>query len=247
LILQGKGGSANRNGLAAPDKAALLNAASMDEEYTGNHDFYLKELVTLKQKSSKSVFEKYCCRAPRRIVMVGWEHKLFAGGIAGLAAIGEPLPNWVDQNVSPSIAWKALREIIYLELVGRTEEADPHWQEIESEDPLGGVVALLEFWSYGAREYERQEHQFVLEKTASSRVKRLLEIGLKNWSRLNLGLLDGGSLGVGFGTACSILGGIGDEETVNLLEPFTQDGAKGAVAIETIRAIKKRLRTPLIS
>jgi hypothetical protein len=54
----------------------------------------------------------------------GWiEHKLFAGGIAGLAAIGEPLPDWVDENVSPSIAWKALRETVYLELVGRTQES----------------------------------------------------------------------------------------------------------------------------
>src|SRR5208282_1758364 len=104
-----------------------------------------------------------------------------------------------------------------------------------SEDPLGGVVALLEFWTYGTREYERQELQFAPEKTAPRRVKRLLEIGLKNWSRLNLGILDDG-----FGTACSILERIGDEETVKLLEPFTQDGAKGITAIETIREIKKR-------
>jgi hypothetical protein len=130
------------NGLAATDKAALLNAASMDTEYTGNHDFMLKELITLKQKSSKSVFEKYCCRAPCESFKVGSEHELFADSIAGLAAIGETLPDWVDQNVSPSIAWKALREIIYLELVGRTQEAAPFWQEIESEDPLGGVVCL---------------------------------------------------------------------------------------------------------
>jgi hypothetical protein len=91
-------------------------------------------------------------------------------------------------------------------------------------------------------EYERQELQFAHEKTAPRRVKRLLEIGLKNWSRLNLGLLDGRSFGDGFGTACSILEEIGDEETVTLLEPFTQDGAKGTTAIETIREIKKRLR-----
>jgi hypothetical protein len=44
-----------------------------------------------------------------------------------------------------------------------------------------------------------------------------------------------------------MLGEIGDEETVMLLEPFIQDGAKGAVAIETIRAIKKRLRAPQLS
>lgn len=232
------------NGLAPVDKATLLNAASMDDEHSGNHDFYLKELVRLKQKSSKIVFEKYCRRTPGKSFMVGSEHKLFAGGIAGLAAIGEPLPDWVDENVSPSIAWKALREIVYLELVGRTQEADALWQEIESEDPLGGVVALLELWTYGTREYERQELQFAPEKTAPRRVKRLLEIGLKNWSRLNLGLLDGRPFGDAFSTACSVLGAIGDEATVKLLEPFTQDGAKGAVAIETIRTIKKLLRSP---
>jgi hypothetical protein len=227
------------DGLAATDKAALLNAASMDTQYTGNHDFMLKELITLKQKSSKSVFEKYCCRAPRESFEVGSEHKLFTDGIVGLAAIGEPLPDWVDQNVSPSIAWKALREIVYLELVGRTQEADPFWQEIESEDPLGGAVALLELQNYSRRAYGQHELEFAPEKTASSRLKRLLEIGLKNWSRLDLGFLDGRFFRDGFTTACSILGEIGDEETVKLLEPFTQDGAKGAIAIETIRAIKK--------
>jgi site-specific recombinase XerD len=83
----------------------------MDEEYTSNHDLYLNELLRLKQKSSKSVFEKSCCRAPSESFEVGSEHKLFAGGIADLTAISEPLPHWVDQKVSPSIAWKALREI----------------------------------------------------------------------------------------------------------------------------------------
>jgi hypothetical protein len=154
------------------------------------------------------------------------------------------LPDWVGENVSPSIAWKALREIVYLELAGRTQEADPLWQEIESEDPLEGVVALLEFRNYAWKPYDLGKLEFVPEKTASSPLKRVLEIGLKNWSRLNLGFLDGRFFGDGFGTACSILSGIGDEETVKLLEPFTQDGAKGATAIQTIRAIKKRLRSP---
>ena len=232
------------NSLAPGDKAALLNAAAMDEEYNGDHDFILQKLVTLKQKSSKSVFEKFCRRAPGESFRLGLKHKLFAGAIAGLAAIGEPLPDWVDQNVSPSIAWKALREIVYVELVGRRQEADPLWQEIESEDPLGGVVALLEFWNYAWKEYDQPKLEFAPEKTAAHRVKRLLEIGLKNWSRLNLGLLDGRSFGDAFSTACSILGEIGDEETGKLLESFAQDGAKGATAIETVRAIKKRLRAP---
>jgi len=105
---------------------------------------------------------------------------------------------------------------------------------------------LLEFWTYGTREYERQELQFAPEKTPPRRVKRLLEIGLKNWSRINLGLLEGRYFGDAFSMACSVLGVIGDEETVNLLEPFTQDGAKGAVAIETIRTIKELLRRPLL-
>jgi hypothetical protein len=233
------------DGLAPADKAALFNAASMDTEYTGNHDYLLRELLVLKQKSSKGVFEKYCCRAPRRESFeVGLEQKLFADGIAGLAAIDEPLPEWVDQNASPSIAWKALREIVYLELVGRTQEADQFWQEMESEDPLGGVVALLEFRNYAWDIYGQPRLEFTPEKTAGRRVKRLLEIGLKNWSRLNLGFLDGRFFGDGFATACSILGEIGDEESVKLLEPFTPDGAKGAMAVETIRAIKKRLRPP---
>ena len=42
--------------------------------------------------------------------------------------------------------------------------------------------------------------------------------------------------------ACSVLGTIGNEETVKLLEQFTQDGIKGAGAIETIVMIRKRLR-----
>jgi hypothetical protein len=174
--------------------------------------------------------------------MVGSEHGLFADGIVGLVAIGEPLPDWVDQNASPAIAWKALREIVYLELVGREQEADPFWQEIESEDPLGGIIALIEFRAYAWKGDHPPKVEFAPEKTASKRVKRLLEIGLKTWSRLNLGHLDGRCLTDGFGTACSILGEIGDEETVKLLEPFTQDAEKGATAIETIRAIKKRVR-----
>jgi hypothetical protein len=48
----------------------------------------------------------------------------------------------------------------------------------------------------------------------------------KNWSRLNLGFLDGEFFGDGFEMACSFLGEIGDEETVELLEAFTQDAEK---------------------
>jgi hypothetical protein len=176
--------------------------------------------------------------------MVGSEQKFFAASIAGPVAIGEPLPDWAEENASPFIAWEAVREIYYLELAGRLNETDLLWREIESEDPLGGVVALLQLWMYANSQFGRTDAKFAPEKTAPWQVKRLLEIGVKNWSRLDLEDTERRFFGDAFGTACSVLSLIGDEETVKLLESFAQDGGRGATAIEAIRTIKRRLRSP---
>jgi hypothetical protein len=54
--------------LTPADKAALLNAATMDEQYIGNYDFMLNELVTLKQKSSKSVLRNIAAGLRARVL-----------------------------------------------------------------------------------------------------------------------------------------------------------------------------------
>jgi hypothetical protein len=229
--------------LEPADKAILLNAAAMDTRHSFNHDFILSELVALKQKSSKSVFQMFCCRAPGDSSHMGSEHKFFTDAIAGLAAIQEPLPEWVGDNSSPSVAWKAIREIFYLELLGRSKETGLIWDEIESEDPLGGAVALVQVWKYANTGCGREHPRFLPEESAPTRVKRLLEIGLQNWSRLDLGHLgDERYFGNPFQTVCEVLGRVGDEESVPVLEGFTQDTKKGSPAIEAIRSIKRRLQ-----
>src|SRR5260221_1912774 len=120
----------------------------MDLRFSFNDDFFLAEIVKLKQKSSKKVFQMFCCRTAKRTFQLGQEHRLFAASVVGLAAIEEPLPEWVDGNSSPCVAWKALREIFYGELTGRIDRAESLWKHIESEDPLGGVSALLQLRFY---------------------------------------------------------------------------------------------------
>lgn len=213
--------------LEPADKATLLNAAAMDMRHSFNHDFMLSELVALKQKSSKSVFQMFCCRTPEDSSHVGSEHKFFTDAIAGLAAIQEPLPEWIGDNSSPSVAWKAIREIFYLELLGRSKETALIWDEIEAEDPLGAVVALVQVWKYANIGCGREHPRFLPEESAPTRVKRLLGIGLQNWSRLDLGHLgDERYFGNPFQTVCEVLGKVGDEESVPVLEGFIQDTKK---------------------
>ena len=230
--------------LGLEDKVSLLNLAALDNDSTFSHDWIFGELVKLRDISSKSVFAERCCSAPRKgSFVVGQNTKLFLLSILGLSRIGCPLPDWQEVEQSPQIAWKAVRGLLYNEWTGSNEQNDVLWMYLMSEDPLGGVSVVLQV------HYELLEMDRVFGTKLSPQVawgqhlKRLMEIGLKNWERI-----DPGDLRFGFSGPFSVLVGIlekvGDEETVALLEIFTSDEEKGRTAIESIRKIKQRLRRP---
>jgi hypothetical protein len=82
--------------------------------------------------------------------------------------------------------------------------------------------------------------EFHPELKAPEYVKRLMEIGLKNFDRI-----DFGDLGFGFSNPftllCQILEIVGDDQTAGLLETLASDQQKGP---DAIRKIKQRLRCP---
>ena len=231
--------------LSREDKVTLLNAGASDtspgSEY--DKDWILGELVKLAHGSSVEVFRHFCRSAPGRAFQLGQNVKLFLASTIGLARIGASLPEWLDGDASPQIAWKTIREIFYRELTGNGPSSEPLWQHLESEDPLGGVSVLLQSRYYLTQLCRNEPVRFHPEEHSRNSVKRLLEIGLKNWSRLDLGELEMGLFSHNpFGMACDILARIGDSATVALLETFTGDQRKGSDAIRTIRLIRERLR-----
>jgi hypothetical protein len=230
--------------LSPEDKVAVLNAAAPDLKSRFNHDWILEEMIRLGHQSSAVVFGRFCSAAPRRQgPIVGESEKLFAASIVGLAKLDASLPTWTDESASPWIAWRIMREVFYQHLIGKDLYADAFWQQLESEDPLGGVSVFLQFRFFLQQLFWNKRVSFLPEETSPARVKRLLEIGLNNWERLDFGALALGGLSHDFfGMACQILLGIGDQGTVELLHRFTGDPGKGENAIRTIRMIKQRLR-----
>jgi hypothetical protein len=231
-------------GLDSESKSALLNAAALDTSTGFNHDWIFEELVKLAHRSSYTLFADYCRKAPPPGGFhVGQSTKLFLASVIGLARIGASLPDWQDENQSPSVAWKTARDLFYNTLVGRIDENAALWQYLESEDPLGGVSVLLHIRCFLGQLEFRYPVKFLPEFEAPASVKRLMEIGLKNFDSIDFGDLDRFSNDP-FAMLCRILEMVGDEQTIGLLERLTPDQQKGPDAIRAIRQIKQRLRCP---
>jgi hypothetical protein len=107
--------------------------------------------------------------------------------------------------------------------------------------PWGGVSVLLHIVHYLKQMEFSCPIKYHPEGTSPREVKRLMEIGLKNFDRIDFGDL---RYSDPFALLCQILEKVGDEQTASLLEPFVSDQQKGAVAIKTFRGIKQRLRFP---
>jgi hypothetical protein len=231
-------------GLDSESKVALLNAAALDSSAGFHVDWIFGELVKLAHPSSCTLFGNYCSKAPQRgSFMGGQTTKLFLASLIGIARVGSSLPEWRDEDRSPSIAWKTCRELFYNALAERTDENDALWRYLESEDPLGGVSVLIQIrYFLGQMEYSCPA-EFHPELEAPDNVKRLMEIGLKNFDRIDFGDFRFG-FSSPFTMLSEILEKVGDEQTVSLLEFFTSDQQMGPDAIRAIRKIKLRLRCP---
>jgi hypothetical protein len=229
--------------LGIDDKAALLNAAASGVPIysTITLDWLLDELARLAHPSARSVFDRYCNAAPKwGEPFVGETTKHFLTSIFGLSRISMPLPEWCDESRSPSIAWKLMRDLFYAHLVGVSDHREL-WMQLESEDPLGGVSVLLHTFYFLKQMEFTCPIQYHPEVTSQRDLKRLMEIGLKNFDRIEFGdlrFLDP------FALLCQILQKVGDEQTVRLLATLTSDQQKGTDAIHAIRKIKQRLRCP---
>lgn len=228
-------------GLSVGDRVSLLNVAALNSDNTFNHDWIFGELVKLRDSSSQSVFAERCSSAPRKAFVIGENTKLFLLSILGLCRVGCPLPEWRDEEKSPQIAWKAVRDLLYNEWAGSTKHNDGLWMHLMSEDPLGGVSVILQVRDELPNIDRSFETNFDPGVAWGQHLKRFMEIGLKNWERLDLGDL-GRGLSNPFRILVGMLENVGDEETVVLLEMFTNDEEKGRTAIEGIRKIKQRLR-----
>jgi hypothetical protein len=231
--------------LSVGEQVALLNVAALNKDSTFNHDWIFGELVKLGDSSSNGVFAERCCSAPRKGgFMLGQNTKLFLLSILGLSRTGCRLPDWRDEERSPEIAWKAIRGLLYNEWAGAGEQNEVLWTYLMTEDPLGGVSVILQIYY----ELFHQDRLFGTklnpEVAWGLYLKRLMEIGLKNWERVDPGDLRPGSSDP-FGILVGIVEKIGDEQTVALLEPYTSDEEKGRTAIEGIRKIKQRMRRPI--
>jgi hypothetical protein len=227
-----------------PEVVDELQSRVGDNAAGFNLDWILGELVRLGDASSGALFGHYCSSAPQPGgVEVGATTKLFLMSVAGLSHIGSPLPEWHDEDRSPQIAWKTLRNLIYNELAGKNDENDALWMFLESEDPLGGVSVLLQIRYYLEQLEWSCPVKFRPEFAWPDNVKRLMEIGLKNWERIDFGDLSFRFLNP-FSILAQILEKVGDEQTVGLLDAFTSDQQKGEDAIRAIREIKQRLRCP---
>ena len=229
--------------LGIDDKAALLNAAASGVPIysTITLDWILDELARLAHPSARSVFDRYCNAAPKwGEPFVGETTKHFLTSIFGLSRISMPLPEWCDESRSPSIAWKLMRDLFYAYLVGVSDHREL-WMQLESEDPLGGVSVLLHTFYFLKQMEFTCPIQYHPEVTSQRELKRLMEIGLKNFDRIEFGdlrFLDP------FALLCQILEKVGDEQTVRLLATLISDQQKGTDAIHAIRKIKQRLRCP---
>jgi hypothetical protein len=232
--------------LDTESKAALLNAAALGtpEYSTITLDWILGELARYAHPSARSIFDRYCNAAPKSGgSFVGETTKHFLASIIGLSRVSMPLPEWSDEDRSPFVAWKLMRDLFYAYLVGGSDYSGL-WMQLESEDPLGGVSVLLHI-VYNLKQMKQMEFSCPItyhpEGTSPREVKRLMEIGLNNFDRIDFGDL---RYSDPFALLCQILEKVGDEQSTSLLGPFVSDQQKGPVAIKTIRGIKQRLRCP---
>jgi hypothetical protein len=223
--------------LTEDDKILLLESAALAKESSSDADFILRELIRYGRSFSVPAFAKYCYSPPEPKMGDVNESELFAWAVIGLARLGAPLPNW--KGGTEGAAWRIMREILYAEFSGAEIDENTLWRELETEDPLGGCVAFLELLDNFWLDHGEPPLEFTPEKSCPLGVKRILEIGVKNWSRLPFRAKPGFKE---FQTVCKLLIEVGDEETVGVLEDFVFDANYGQLAIKAIRALKDKAR-----
>jgi hypothetical protein len=170
----------------------------------------------------------------------------------GCAKLGAPLPPWELEKTVANEAWRIIREIVYEHFKGNTSAHRVHelWLTLRAEAGLGIADVLLAINRAHTFSWGGARLRVDLRTDYPQQVKLAMEHSLSNLTKL----VSAWERGIWPDDAqnrsifvLTTLGDVGDESTLWLLKPFTNDAILGEAAIAASKAINCRQRLKSLS
>ena len=171
----------------------------------------------------------------------------FLLAVIGCAKLDHELPPWQMEGDSSVQAWGIIREIVYHHVKASSSSIaaiDELWLNLRAEAQFGAADALFLMKRGSAFTDGRNELSVNLEERYPEDIKAIMERSLLNLDRLTSVAKFGQSDHHTHERATyiiSVLGRIGDANTVEVLKQVVSDEELGKSAIAAIKAIKARV------
>ena len=233
--------------MSEAEQLAFMNLAAQAKEPFWCLDFILFWLVKVSSPSSMAIFQRYATRIlfdTRMIEQDAVQALLLA--VIGCAKLDHELPPWQMEGDSSTQAWGIIREIVYHHVKASSSPAaiDDLWLNLRAEAQFGAADALFLMKRASAFTGSHNELSGNLTERYAEHIKAIMEHSLLNLDRLTSVAKFGHSDYHTYERATyiiSVLGEIGDANTVEVLKRVVSDQKLGKSAFAAIKAIKARV------
>jgi len=236
--------------LDLPDRTKLLALAAHGIPGWGmSRDWIVRELQATKNPESLPALLKWATHLPKKCVSRQETTAAYFTAVSGCALFLEQPPRLDPIDSQNAKAWQLVGEVVFWRSKGdectelTRQRCEPLWRELEACLSLETVDVLLHLKHAGAMYASREEgHLRRLLTDFPGPIRRILERGIVAYDRLTsifgaITLFDGVLPSI-----ISLLGHVGDAQSVTILTQFAESKSVGEGAVRAIRSIQSRGR-----